>query len=556
MRKDEDLKAEGKVSGLKFRPRGKKPLADLENALLVGLILFIAVSHLSLFVHGGALWRDEVLTLNTATMSTLGGVWDKLYCDSFPAFFPFIVRAWTGMFTCAADWPCRLLGMLIGLGCCGALFLNARLLAGSLPFLSMALFSLNAITIRYGDSLRAYGLGTLLMLVALGCFWRVATAPTRLNVLLAALLAILSVQTLYQNAFIVGAMCVGGVCLNLRPFNPWRIAILIGIGTAAALSYLPYMPIMERMATFKELRQVPAMWSLVWHALSQALSSGHQLSLFLWLLLPALAMAGAAAAYFFTGLIADAKQRSLLLFSAVTMLVGVIGFAVFLSILRFRTESWYYILPLALVGSCLDLISVAFVRSTTSRVVRLVVVIALVLVSAQIVWGFTLLRFTNLDSIAGYLDTQADPQDLILVQPWYAGITFDRYYHGLAHWTTIPPLEDQHSQRFDLLKVRMAEAEPNAAVFRLIQNTLQSGHQVWWVGQIVAPQPGQHLPPLPPAPHPDSGWYSGPYIQHWALQTGDLIQSHATSVQLISLPAIDPVDPVEAGQLLVAEGWQ
>ena len=82
------------------------------------------------------------------------------------------------------------------MGVGGALYWNARLVGRSLPWVSFALFGLNAVALRFVDSVRAYGLGILLMLITFNLFWRLALQPTARRALLAALFATLSVQTL------------------------------------------------------------------------------------------------------------------------------------------------------------------------------------------------------------------------------------------------------------------------------------------------------------------------------------------------------------------------
>ena len=72
-------------------------------------------------------------------------------------------------------------------------------------------------------------------------------------------------------------------------------------------------------------------------------------------------------------------------------------------------------------------------------------------------------RQTNIDLIAAQLREQAGPNDLILVYPWYCGITFNRYYHGAAPWTTLPALSDPRIHRYDLLKEKLAARRPDQA---------------------------------------------------------------------------------------------
>src|SRR2546427_131604 len=108
------------------------------------------------------------------------------------------------------------------------------------------------------------------------------------------------------------------------------------------------------------------------------------------------------------------------------------------------------------------------------------------------------IRQTNVDLIAQYVHTAAQPGDLILVNPWYVGITFNRYYRGPVPWMTLPPMEDLTVHRYDLLKLRMTSAEPLAPLYGAIQGALESRHRVWLVGGLLFPPAGP--PGCRPAP--------------------------------------------------------
>ncbi len=166
------------------------------------------------------------------------------------------------------------------------------------------------------------------------------------------------------------------------------------------------------------------------------------------------------------------------------------------------------------------------------------------------------IRQTNVDLIAQYVHTAAQPGDLILVNPWYVGITFNRYYRGPVPWMTLPPMEDLTVHRYDLLKLRMTSAEPLAPLYGAIQGALESRHRVWLVGGLLFP-PAGHVPPvLPPAPGLPTGWSDGPYTIGWALQTGYFVQTHAERLAVVRIPVAGPVNHLESVGLLVVEGWR
>src|SRR5262249_37484479 len=125
---------------------------------VAALLIAIAVVclHLAFLFHAGGFWRDEVNTINLASRHSLG----EMANDSFPVLMPLIVRGWAAIGLARSDLCLRLLGFVIGLAMLGALWTVAWVGRRSPPVLSLALFGLNSTAITYGDSLRAFGLGS------------------------------------------------------------------------------------------------------------------------------------------------------------------------------------------------------------------------------------------------------------------------------------------------------------------------------------------------------------------------------------------------------------
>ena len=96
--------------------------------------------------------------------------------------------------------------------------------------------------IRYGDSIRAYGLGIVLILLSLGAFWWLLESFTLPRALLAGALACLSVQALYYNAVLLFAICIGASAVTLRRGNSRKPAAF-SPSADRGLSLLPYLPI-------------------------------------------------------------------------------------------------------------------------------------------------------------------------------------------------------------------------------------------------------------------------------------------------------------------------
>src|SRR5262249_9181467 len=149
------------------------------------------------------------------------------------------LRAWSCL-GLHSDFSFRILGLLIGLTILPVLWWNARQLSSSTPILALLLFALSPVTLRWGDSLRAYGLGILFVLLFLGLIWTLIQRQTRFICSLAMLAAVLAVQSLYQNAFVIGSICLGGLVVTLRRRNYRMSGLIVLTGIPAALSLLPY----------------------------------------------------------------------------------------------------------------------------------------------------------------------------------------------------------------------------------------------------------------------------------------------------------------------------
>src|SRR6266850_2071279 len=94
----------------------------------VGAILTIVavIMHVRWAEHAGALWRDEVATVQFATMPGPSEIWANLAYDNFPPFLLVPLRAWIAVFG-RSDDALRWFGFAIGLFSLTAFWTAARL---------------------------------------------------------------------------------------------------------------------------------------------------------------------------------------------------------------------------------------------------------------------------------------------------------------------------------------------------------------------------------------------------------------------------------------------
>ena len=180
--------------------------------------------------------------------------------------------------------------------------------------------------------------------------------------------------------------------------------------------------------------------------------------------------------------------------------------------------------------------------------VGLVALIAFV----PLITGVNLARYrqTNIDLIAARLREQAKPNDLILVYPWYCGVTFNYYYHGATPWVTLPALSDFRFARYDLLMEKLAATAPIKPVLDQMAQTLGSANRLWIVGDLPAPEADETEPPdLPPAPGGPQGWFDVPYTYVWGRQVEHFIASHGGHIEPVSTGSDDGVNLYEKASL-------
>lgn len=538
-----------------------KLLHRFEWALAILATLLLVCLHVFFISHAGGLWRDEI---NTVAVSTIPGFREFLHWldfDSFPILWMLIMRGWHAV-GLGSDLTLRILGCMVGLCLVGALWFNARAFRVGVPFFSLALFAFNPCVIRYGDSLRGYGLGMCLIILSFAAMWRLVQNPSKQNTVWACVIALLSVHTLYYNSFLLFAICSGGVAVCLR--HRWwkRIGVLLGIGAVAAVSVTVYIPVFQRSKNWSPLFKTPGLGpAWYWQKLSESLSPSGFLPVWIWVAVFAVVLVLGAVSFLpSTRRFALAnQQQDIALFSAVAVSVGAAVYYIFLHRLSYITQPWYYLAFMALFAVAADSSLALVVNRYATRIIRLVMVASLMAVSLPAAMASVRTRMTNLDLVAAELARLVDKDDFVLVAVWYNGVTFNRYYRGAARWETLPPINDHRFHRPDLLLPYMTAPDQRATLNQLyaqIQATLAGGHRIWLVGGLNFLQPDEQPLILPPAPNSAIGWQLGGYQLSWSTQAGEFLQTHALRGDVIPVPATQPVSDYESSKLMALSGWQ
>lgn len=447
-------------------------------------ILAVAVTLVSIGLHienykrAGALWRDEVNTVELAR-ETIFSTYSQLQFDSFPLLWFAVLGRWM-RWAGADDNALRFLGLLVGLSVLTALWINAWIFSRRPPVLSLMLIALSATVIRYGGSLRGHGLGLLTGLLMFGSMWHLIEKQSTSRIVAATALSLLAVHSSFYNAVFLLAAALGATAVGIRNRSQKLVIVPLLIGFACAVSMLPYVPTILSTRAWNDLirHEVGLSWFFAKWKETAELSGTNT-----WVMWGVVVLA-AIGVSLVTLKERDRPQRDydLALFCIVTIASGVLFYWAFLETLSYRSEPWYYITLLGLLAGSVDPVF-GLVQNPRTRVMMTVPVAILAALAIAPVWGTIQESQTNIDTLAKRISAEASPQDLVFVFPWQNGVSFQRYYHGSASWHTVPPVDFHRWHRYDLLQRVVSDPQALDRFLNETKRKLDRGGTVW----LVAP---------------------------------------------------------------------
>ena len=529
-------------------------IAKVELAVALALTLFAVLLHITFFHHAGALWRDEISSVNLVNLGSLAEVVQQNHLDSFPVAWPVLLWTWVGVGLGENDLALRGLGLCIGLGVLGALWCCARRFDVRAPMLSLLLFALNPTLFVYGDSLRGYGLGTMMLLFALAAMWGLVEASTTRSIVCAGLIAIVAVQCMFPNAGMLLAISIGASVVCFRRGDMRAALAVLCIGICALVSLLPYLNTIAKHRAWTALVQVPLDLARMGTKFAEALGSARPSMIWI---AGILFVFGVCVCFSRRWRDTRAVKDGVLLYLGAAAVAALVLHAVYLLTLSVTTHPWYFLAPMGVVAVAIDAAVFAFVSD--NRAARWVRVAGVVCVAAWVapnLWSKAHTRMTNLDDVARELERGAAKDDLVVLTSWYAGVTVERYYRGAAPWVSVPDFEERHFQPYAAFKDKLSEPEPMKPVLDRISDTLRTGHNVWIVGGLPLLRPEEAPGELPPPPHPAVGWNESSYTRVWLRQVSRLLLSKAKGVQQVPLPTRAVVSEFESLPLTRIWGWR
>lgn len=531
---------------------GPKTTKRAEWIVSTLLTLTIAVLLVIRALHAGPLWRDECGALQLARMPTWSDIGRNFQHEAFPLLFPATVRFFTTLFG-TDDRTLRCFGALVGISMIGVAWLNSAFIRARGPILFLVLCGLNPTFLVWGTSVRGYGLGSVLMLLALGFAVKTFYRPDTLNLSATLIASIASVHCLLNNVPLIGAMVLSALVALIVRGRAKGVIIVFGLAAIWAVSLIPYFKTYAA-ADWSILSKYPV--NLFTFSQRFAIALGGPVAALAWVWCAVvLLVLGTAVARRQTLLPEKSVEVEIRIFLVVFIVTAAVSYYVFLQLLSYPTQSWYYLPLVCGIAGAADIISAMVSRGMLERMTRLAIGLASLVFLPFVLWDTIIEHQTNVDIVAATLQKNAQPADLIVISPWYLGISFNWYYGGDTPWITVPNITDHRVHRYDLIKANMSQPDPLHDVRDKIAGTLRSGGRIWWVGGIQFPHDGEEPLLLPPAPDPQFGWREQAYVKAWSQQLGAFLQSHVTQGAVILTPERG-VNPLENVPLFVVYGWR
>lgn len=472
---------------------GGRLIARAERAYAAAASLVAVALNVAFLTGSGRLWRDEINSLNLSLVGSWPEVWRYLSDDSFPVGWFVLLRPLASSLGPNADVAYRVAGVAVGLALFALVIAASWNMTGRVPLVTLGLLLTNAIVVRYGDSLRAYGIGMLLAAAIYWAFFCYAKRPSLRGFVVALLVSVAGVQFLYFNAIVVFAACCA-TALSCLLARAWKaLAGAFAIGALAAATLIPYaLTIAKRGAWADTLRyDIDAEW--LYRMLGWSVSHSGWSALALWRL--GFVFASIVAGYALVRAVTGKEQNRERLFHSVMLAAGAIGHLLFLLALDYFTAPWYFLTFLVVAAMAIDAIWSSVARGR-ARVVVVALLCAHLLLSAIPAARYVALPATNLDSIADSLARISKPGDLVLVTPWQCGLSWRRYYSGRAEWSTVPAVEFLAWQRYELFYARLGASDGADRLLSRVEATVAAG------GRVFVVSPFERTAPAGPLPRP------------------------------------------------------
>lgn len=496
--------------------------------------------------HAGPLWRDECDSVAIATLPSFSELLRYFQFDSFPLPFVLTLRGYIAV-AGNTDASLRVFGALVGISLLLLGWWSARRLSANVPLAFLTLAVLNPTFLTWGTTVRGYGIGSVMIVFAFAATANFLAHRTTRSALLMYIAFLGAVQSLVSNTVLVFAICLAaiGVCIGRRDRKA-AVIVMAGLGIAA-LSFLPYVATYSTMG-WHVLLQTNVSLATLWQTFCDSLGARNPATAIAWLALIAIAALPCVIG------LAKRTISPLSTFALLAALLWLAGTCIFLKVLSYPSQRWYFLPLVCLLASAIDLAIAGVGAPVAIRCTRLLGCLVGVLGTWSSSCSTVIERQSNVDLIANWVGVQARPNDLVLVNPWFFGISFNRYYQGAAPWITLPNLSDRRIHRYDLLQAKMSQVDPLNELKAKLENTLRSGGRIYLVGCAHWLREDEQPMALPPAPQSQYRWSYLPYTVAWSEQIGSFLIAHVQTGA--TLPEFgEHINAEEDIQVCQVAGW-
>ncbi len=519
----------------------------------------------------GGVWRDETACIQLALLPTIGNIWANFEHEAFPPPFPQLVRTYVALFG-RTDFALHGFGFAV---CClilisiwGASFIllapgerrsvlsetassqeiiRPSILSGAWPpVLSLALFGLNSSFLIWGAVVRGYGLAAAAIVLHFACLGRFRSQPSWRWWVWSVITGVLSVQCALQNCFLVLAIGLSAVLVSLLRKELRTAVLSLSVGLIAAVSTLYFLPRFLQIEWKIVVEGYLTLKDYVFGLLYQ-MGNPDQAVIWVWGGLILICLCGGIWKTVQATRRVETSDGSLQ-YGLFVLILSLVLFLFFLRYLHYSMRPWYFVPLLALLACNLEMMLARLMPVRFFQLFRCVLTVLLLAALTVPAYRETRTRMTNMDLIASRLEELAGPDDLIVVSPWYYGVSLNWYYHGSTRVESLPIIGRQPIHRYDLVMARMKSTEPLEDLKEEIRQTLANGHRVWVVGRLL-PVPRQGPRSYGPAPDPVAKWSENEYMGSWLEQMTAFLQRVSRSQTEIEIPVDSPVSRFEKLQL-------
>jgi hypothetical protein len=489
----------------------------LTRKLLVTTVLAWAVLlNLRFFVSAGPLWRDEANSVQQASLPDWSAVRDSLQYDSFPVLYPVILRAWLSVPSLNGDLALRSLGLLTGLCLLISMYLVCRLFGSRCPFVVLVLLAINPVLISEACSIRPYGLTLIVLLWAFAGLGMCVERPSRSWLSVAALASVVAVQLSYSSGLFVAVFGLTGATLATRRGELRRAPMLLVPGIVAALTLLPYRPVLARATEWVMLLRSRVDWGQFFTSYTKEHTIAPVIGWAVFLVLAGLTVVSSMR----NGR-APLSASATVPYAVGVAVLSLLAQVLFVEYMKVPPFPRYFLPALLFAGIALQLL-----LDQGRHLSHVLAAVLVLLLTARPAWSWLGLQRTNMDEVAHVLQTEARAGDLIILSPWFLHPSFQRYYHGQASWITVPDLPATPITRYDLFENAMFIKDSTGGLTSRLLSTLDKGGRFWLVHQAIGYVPDQASPPDAPAvPSQLGGEDYVRYRSYWEREIWFLLRS-------------------------------